>query len=87
MPEFDMMGDLKKRIELSIFRKLSEEHKVPEEVIILVEKLVEAGCPIRCVLDGLSNFGETMAFMELVKDLNFGEEKEHEQTDDHRTTD
>lgn len=77
-PEF---GNILEALKRSMFKEFCIENEVPEDIWLLADSLIEAGCPVEKVCDGMVKFAEKMAFRELVDGLpveTFGYKKKGE---------
>ena len=56
------MNEIMRMFEVTLYEKLCKDSgaDIPEEVHDLVKCLVLAGCPMKCVLKGMTDFGEKM---------------------------
>ena len=63
------MREFVRSFEKKLIIKLMREDDIPDDIITLVKCLADAGCPVKCVLQGLQEFGEEMQLKELLKGL------------------
>lgn len=67
----DMSGmeKLKMVFARALLKEFCQNNDIPEDIWMLVDSLVEAGCPVEAVLNGMKEFSERMAFKNLVEGM------------------
>lgn len=63
------MDEIARNIERMMLGAACKEANIPKEIAELMDSLVHCGCPVKCVLAGMIEFGERMKRKEELEDL------------------